>query len=41
LGPLGEPPLPFFSIREDLRHSRAFSQTAEDCRCFNAPSVPP
>jgi hypothetical protein len=32
LGPLGEPPLPFFSIREDSRHSRACSRTAEDCQ---------
>ena len=29
------------SIYEDLCHSRAAPETAEDCRCYNAPSVPP
>jgi hypothetical protein len=29
------------SICEDLCNSRVAPETAEDCRCYNAPSVPP
>jgi hypothetical protein len=41
LGPLGEPPLLWaFRFAAIFWHSRA-ALTAEDFRCYNAPSVPP
>ncbi len=39
--PSARRPYPIFSIRVDLRDSRACSKTAEDCRCCNAPSLCP